>query len=69
MTVERVADATLQPNHDTACFLGGKIVRRGRVNATVEIEVRFRPDGPWFKQTHKVPKSWIIAGVFCEELP
>lgn len=66
--VERVAAVIVNdPSTSWLCMLGGKIVKRNRVNLTVEIEVRFAPNGPWFKQTHKVPRHVVTAGIFCAE--
>lgn len=33
----------------------GTVVRRGRVNFTIELRVRFSPTGDWHHQTHRLP--------------
>lgn len=65
--IERVAAVDHDPRHHWESMLGGKVVKRSRVNLTIEIEFRMAPDGPWFKQTHKVPRHVVTAGIFCDE--
>lgn len=37
----------------------GHIIRIGPKNFTTKVEVRFRPEGPWFVQEHKVLKTSV----------
>lgn len=35
--------------------LVGTVVKKGRTNIQVHLQVRFSPTGPWFDQAHTVP--------------
>jgi hypothetical protein len=48
---------------NSKCLLGATVIRRGRVNATVEITIRFSPTGPWYTQQHRLPLSAIAETV------
>jgi hypothetical protein len=41
--------------------LTGDVIKVGRVNVQIRTRVRFRPDGPWFEHTHRVPRRAIVA--------
>jgi len=44
-----------------------KVEKVGRVNVEVSQDVRFAPDGPWYHQTHKLPRSRIVRVVPASE--
>lgn len=65
VSIERVAAVGFDPRCNWAFALGGKVLRRGRANVIVEVHVRFRPEGPWHRQVHKVPRAIVLGGVFA----
>ena len=41
--------------------LTGDVISVGRVNVKIHTRVRFAPSGPWYDQTHTVPREQVIA--------
>jgi hypothetical protein len=57
--VVRVGDVVVAYGDRRAAELTGDVISVGRVNVKVHTCVRFRPDGPWYDQEHKVPRDAI----------
>lgn len=60
MQVDDAIVAYLDPTWNTAT-LTGTVKSIGRVNVKIHTRVRFRPEGPWYDQEHKVPIEAVNA--------